>query len=124
MTPETKNEHALMSHKHKWRRIGILPGVRLVEATSVFSMCRRDGNKQSSHCGHTHFDGPVPRGRHYVLVVKVHDVDSSPVADKDPAQSDVGGRGHVPHGDGAVLGAGHHQPVAEAQVEHSLVVVD
>lgn len=87
-------------------------------------MCRRDGNKQSSDCGHTHFDGPVPRGGHYVLVVKVHDVDSSPVADKDPAQSDVGGRGHVPHGDGAVLGAGHHQPVAEAQVEHSLVVVD
>ena len=29
MTLETKNEHALMSHKHKWRRIGILPDVRL-----------------------------------------------------------------------------------------------
>ena len=88
-------------------------------------MCaRRGGNKQSSDCGHTHFDGPVTRGRHYVLIVKVHHVDSGPVADEHAAQSDVGGGGHVPHGDGAVLGAGHHQPFAEAQVEHSLVVVD
>lgn len=40
------------------------------------------------------------------------------------AQADISRRGHVPHSDGAVFGAGHHQTVTEAQVQHGLVVVD
>lgn len=73
---------------------------------------------------HTHLDGSVTRGRHDVLIIEVHHVDSSSVADQDTPQSDIGGGSHVPHGDGAVLGAGHHQAVAEAQVQDGLVVVD
>lgn len=46
------------------------------------------------------------------------------MTDEHAAQADIGGRGHVPHGDGAVFGAGHHQAVAEAQVQHGLIVVD
>lgn len=40
------------------------------------------------------------------------------------AQGDVRGGGHVPHSDGPVLGARHHEPIAEPQVQHGLVVVD
>lgn len=68
--------------------------------------------------------GPIPRGGDNVLVVKVDHIDGSPVSDEDPAETDVRRRGHVPHGDGAILRAGDHQPVTESQVENSLVVVD
>lgn len=71
-----------------------------------------------------HLNGAVPRGRNYVLVIKVHHVDGGPVTYEHAAQADVSRRGHVPHGDGAVFGAGHHQAVTEAQVQHGLVVVD
>lgn len=87
----------------------------------------QDGRKYLqiiSDCRQTYFDGPVPRGRHDVLIIEVHNIHSSTVADQDAAQGDVGGRGHVPHSDGAVLGTGDHQAIAEAQMQHSLVVVD
>lgn len=68
--------------------------------------------------------GPITRGRDNVLVVKVDNIDGGPVSDEDSAETDVRGRGHVPHGDGAILRAGDHQPVTESQVEHGLVVMN
>lgn len=84
----------------------------------------RDTRKVLEQSSATDLDGPVPRGWHNVLVIKVHHVDSSPVSHQDAAQGDVRGGGHVPHGDGPILGARHHQPIAEPQMEHGLVVVD
>lgn len=40
------------------------------------------------------------------------------------AQADVGGRGHVPHCDGAIFRARHHEAITETQVKYRLVVMD
>lgn len=85
-------------------------------------MLSTDFNELSAYG--VHLNGAVPRGRDDVLVIEVDHVDGGPVTHEHAAQADVSRRGHVPHSDGAVFGAGHHQAVTEAQVQHGLVVVN
>lgn len=84
-----------------------------MEATSVFSMCRRDGNR-------------VLTVDILTLMVLSPEADtmylsSSPTtltAARWPTRTRrrvMSVAEAMSHGDGAVLGAGHHQPVAEAQ---------
>lgn len=72
----------------------------------------------------SHFNGSVSGRGHDVFVVEVHHVDSGAVTHEHPAQSDVRGRRHVPHCNGAIFRTRDHQPVTEAQVQNRLVVMD
>lgn len=60
-----------------------------------------------------YLDGAVPWGRHNIFIIKVNHVYSSPMSHEDAAQADVGRRGHVPDGDGAIFGACDHQAICE-----------
>lgn len=71
-----------------------------------------------------YFYSSVSRGGDDVFVIEVDDVDGGPVAHENATQADVSGRGHVPHCDGAILRARHHQAITETQVKDRLVVVD
>lgn len=69
-------------------------------------------------------DGSIPAGGHNILLIKVNHIDGSPMTDENTAQRYLAGRGHVPDGDRAVLRAGHHHAVVEAQMQHRLAVMD
>lgn len=74
--------------------------------------------------GGPHFDGAIPAGGHNILLIEVDHIDGGSVANEYSAECYLAGRGHVPHGNGAILGASHHHAVVEAQVQHRLAVMD
>lgn len=84
------------------------------------SLCAEGmGINRSSHCGHTHLMVLSPEADTMYFRHKVHDVDSSSGGRQGPGAEWCRWQRPCPTLHGAVLGAGHHQPAAEAQVEHS-----
>lgn len=60
-----------------------LAGTRFGLSHICFLSTLRDRSKQAYECRQTYFDGSVTRGGHDVLIIKVHYIDSSAVADQD-----------------------------------------